>query len=242
MNANSRCKGLSPLKYVLWVGLIQLTIVQISNAALVEYDYFNTGDGLLTHDTNTDLYWLDVSATQGLSTGEVLDDADGWLSRGFRYANEFEIRGLFIDYLPVTSLDNARHGEFVSAESAALGRNLVEMLGVTYSAQNSNYRTFSLSGAGDIYLGNVGAGIGSSFLKYNSFEITVTEGITGPSEIRACAYCGEGAAVNDHSNPLMGNFLVLNSEVEVPEPETVLLFLLAAMPLLLLRKRPLLAK
>lgn len=66
-----------------------------ADAALISTGLFAPADGLLTHDTTTDLVWLDLDRTRGLSYNQVSADAGGWLSAGFRYATGAEVLALW---------------------------------------------------------------------------------------------------------------------------------------------------
>ena len=68
------------------------------SAELVEMDLFEENDGLITRDTSTDLEWLDLTVTVGLSYNEVLANAGGWFGMGFRFATSAEICALFSQY------------------------------------------------------------------------------------------------------------------------------------------------
>lgn len=80
-----------------WLTIVLSLAVWLSpfaRADLVSQDYLAAGDGLLTHDTQTGLRWLDVSATQGLSANQILSGVGGWSSH-FRYATYAELSTLF---------------------------------------------------------------------------------------------------------------------------------------------------
>ena len=77
-------RGLTPL--LLCVGVALMSLADTSRADLVEADLFVSGDGLLTNDTDTGLFWLDLSETVGLSVQDIRDDSGGWDSLGFTHA------------------------------------------------------------------------------------------------------------------------------------------------------------
>lgn len=66
-----------------------------ANATLVAQDFVSFGDGLLTLDTTTNLQWLDLSNTVGLTYLQIKDGAGGWASMGFRPATRSELANLF---------------------------------------------------------------------------------------------------------------------------------------------------
>ena len=59
-----------------------------AGAALVD-------NGTITLDTETQLEWLDLTATAGLSVNDVLAGAGGWLEQGWRYATGAEVCSLY---------------------------------------------------------------------------------------------------------------------------------------------------
>ncbi|MCV2366461.1 PEP-CTERM sorting domain-containing protein, partial [Paucibacter sp. DJ1R-11] len=66
-----------------------------ASAAFVDQDLTAIGDGLLTLDTSTQLQWLDITATSGLTFRAIELGAGGWASRGFRAATRPELEQLF---------------------------------------------------------------------------------------------------------------------------------------------------
>ena len=54
------------------------------------------GDGELTLDTATGLYWLDIDLTLGLSVDDLVGGAGGWLTTGgYRFATLPEVVALY---------------------------------------------------------------------------------------------------------------------------------------------------
>ncbi len=101
---------------VLAVGLFLIGLVGYANADLVEEDLFTLGDGLVTYDTDTGLYWLDLTVTTNLSYNDVLNEiSEGGSLEGFWYATTADIdtlqvsaglpAGLFFSSFPIY-LDN----------------------------------------------------------------------------------------------------------------------------------------
>lgn len=66
-------------------------------STLSEGDLFGAGDALLTYDSSTDLQWLDVTVTAGLSYEDVVNGVgNDWLDGyGFRYASVNEVDQFF---------------------------------------------------------------------------------------------------------------------------------------------------
>jgi hypothetical protein len=54
-------------------------------------DLLATGDGLITHDSETGLDWLDLTETTSLSWDELYAGAGGWVSNGWRHATTAEV-------------------------------------------------------------------------------------------------------------------------------------------------------
>lgn len=78
-----------------------------SNASLVNFDAFNDGDGLAAYDATSNLLWLDLSVTAGLSYQNAELSYDGW-----RHATYLEVDALtstlFSSYAPNQVLDYQR--------------------------------------------------------------------------------------------------------------------------------------
>ena len=68
-----------------------------ANASFVNQDLASTGDQLLTLDTETNLQWLDITATSGLTFQQIQLGAGGWTKLGFRPAVRSELETLFGD-------------------------------------------------------------------------------------------------------------------------------------------------
>lgn len=66
-----------------------------ASATLLVVDLLAPGDGLVTHDTETGLDWLDLTPTRGLSWDDVLGGAGGWVADGWRHANAAEVCDLY---------------------------------------------------------------------------------------------------------------------------------------------------
>ena len=62
----------------------------VAHAALVK-------QGQFTLDTATNLEWVDLTATQGLSVDQVLGGAGGWVNEGFQYASFGQVGQLLND-------------------------------------------------------------------------------------------------------------------------------------------------
>ena len=76
--------------------LFQLVLVPTSTASLVERDWNSGNDHLLTFDSGSNLEWLDLTLSSGMSWNYVSQQfASSGLFPGFRYATISEVFGLF---------------------------------------------------------------------------------------------------------------------------------------------------
>ena len=60
------------LRMMVLVSAIVLPFSNFSSATLIELDLYHPGDKLITSDTDTGLYWLDLVVTQNLSYNDAL--------------------------------------------------------------------------------------------------------------------------------------------------------------------------
>jgi hypothetical protein len=72
---------------MLGVALLLFSTINV-HAAIVD-------KGLINLDTNTQLEWLDLTATAGLSVNDVLTGAGGWAADGWRHATFQEIESMW---------------------------------------------------------------------------------------------------------------------------------------------------
>lgn len=66
-----------------------VTMARTTHAELIVMNFENTGDGLLTLDTNTGLKWLDPNKTAGLSMNAITS-SDWYNVDGFEHATTNE--------------------------------------------------------------------------------------------------------------------------------------------------------
>ena len=91
-------KGRNPASRFAAAGLLVavLLVAQSAHAILQSADLITVGDGLITFDTDTNLEWLDVTETVGLSYNDiVLGGAGGYTALGFVFANETQVATLW---------------------------------------------------------------------------------------------------------------------------------------------------
>lgn len=81
-----RARLLSGIGLALWVS--------VTSAELIQRDWLVAGDGLLTEDTATGMFWMDLTVTRNLMISDVVDRFDDAFS-GFRYATNSEIGELW---------------------------------------------------------------------------------------------------------------------------------------------------
>lgn len=92
------------MKTILAVILTSFVTFGNANATLLSQDYIVGGDGLLTHDSDTGLEWLDLIATNLQSVNSVLGGYGGYIQNGFRYATDDEVLAL-LTHAGITHFD-----------------------------------------------------------------------------------------------------------------------------------------
>lgn len=109
-----------------------------SNAALINFDAFSNGDGLAAYDASTNLVWLDLSETTGLSYNDALTTINA-IDSDWRYATNAEVNALtakmFPSYAPNHALQyqiNCPAGDSCYTEAEAW----LDVLGVTPDINN----------------------------------------------------------------------------------------------------------
>lgn len=119
-------------------GLLSFMATGFSNAALSVEDLLASADGLITHDSDTGLDWLDVSATQGLSYENVVDGEGGWAALGFRHATATEVCALLSAHAvaPASGCPTGNVAVTDRFDSASYSRVVAfqALLGATYCA------------------------------------------------------------------------------------------------------------
>lgn len=164
-------------------------VVGNANASLITADLVQgSGDGYITHDTNTGLSWLDLTRTVGWSVENVVNSS--YLTSGFRYANPAEITQLVAD-MGWDYTDNLPSG--------FLGEQ--QKLGVTQTYFSLYYTLYRSSG---IYWNGVS-------IQLNTIDTIV--GLTEPSSLSF--YIDNLEWSYNSSLSTIGHFLV---KEEVPSP------------------------
>lgn len=115
-------------------GTIFLFESRIVFASLVEVDFANPGDALLTRDTSTDLEWLDVTATTNRTYTNVVNGSDDYsYGGGWRHASTSEVDALFRE----AGWGGCCAGNQTNHYAPAL--LLVSLFGVTYTNAGNEY-------------------------------------------------------------------------------------------------------
>jgi hypothetical protein len=90
-------KGKRPLQIVMLAGMLLLSLT--TNAALVTQDWKSHGDGALTYDDNSGLWWLDLTETAGMSYRQVTAQLGlNGAFEGWRYATVTEGRDIYAQF------------------------------------------------------------------------------------------------------------------------------------------------
>lgn len=193
------------LRMMVLVPTIVLMVSNYSSATLIEFDLYNPGDQLITSDTDTGLYWLDLTVTQDFSYHDTLTKINpGGALEGFRYATAADVYGLQASAgLPA---ENFFSTFFLYKEWVNL---LIDMVGGTTSSDG--YR--------------LAYGITS-----DPFDPTTTidDRITRYFSITRGAGAYQGTVADDSASSSLGSWLVTDTRPTmpepVPEPATMLLF------------------
>lgn len=140
MKRHKRVRLLSAQNLAMSLLLFVSTSISANVPNLTSRDYLSVGDNLLTFDTSTNLEWLDISFTVGLTidAGESLSlfDADGTAGK-FRWATPSEIQHL-INHIPPLDGDFGLFEMFEQRVSDA--EALIDMLGATYTSPPFDFR------------------------------------------------------------------------------------------------------
>ncbi len=95
------------------IAVAALVAMNSATAALLERDWKVAGDGLITHDIDTGLEWLDLTETTNLTVATVTAQlGPGGDFEGFRYATAVEVGQLYT---------NAGLSGFATAVNTVLG-------------------------------------------------------------------------------------------------------------------------
>jgi len=101
------------------------------HAALISIDYLTPGDNLITLDTSTNLEWLDLTVTQGMSA-DAVEASSLITSQGFRYAEFDDLNTLFQS----AGITQTSYGDPIAAGEIEQVRNLIYLTGPTTIKSN----------------------------------------------------------------------------------------------------------
>jgi len=102
------------------------------DASLVSADWNSANDGLLTHDTVTSNYWLDLTETAGMSYNDVIAQfGPGGSFEGFRVATYDEVTELLLNAgIAMTISPTINPGQSIYDSYTSF----IELLGATYES------------------------------------------------------------------------------------------------------------
>ena len=125
----NRIIGMLSLAVMAAAGLL---LADEASAQLSEVDLVpGSGDGLVTLDAASGLYWLDLPETTNLSVPDVLGGAGSWVGNGWRYATAPEICALFAAYAVAVPVCGSSQGGLVTGDVLS---TIQGFLGVTNDA------------------------------------------------------------------------------------------------------------
>jgi hypothetical protein len=129
------------LRTVVFVSFSILLFSSFSWASLVEIDLSAPGDKLITFDTDTGLYWLDLTVTTNLSYNDVLTQLGlGGSLEGFWYATVADVDSLQVSAGLLSGLfvvNSSIYGDELNA--------LIDKIGETDPSESSR-DTFAITG------------------------------------------------------------------------------------------------
>jgi hypothetical protein len=217
--------------------LVLLTSLAVNSgqaSTLSSQDLLHAGDGLVTFDSRTNLQWLDVPATQGVSQYDILDGSGGWIAEGFRYATFEEYKGLLSSsgMVEVGNYAAPSSGTGYFSGSVAVGQALLSLIGSTAQIGGGAALGFIASTP----CGNENISLCEPFLfrgQYvNPGYYSYAPRVQWDYSYGAATVPTDGPVYATFMRPDIGSFLVR----AVPEPDTYLLLLTGLLLLYFVRK------
>lgn len=184
---------------ILFFAIVNFT--PVAYASLVEYGLFNQNDSLLTLDTQTNIEWLDLRATQNHSYQEVLSGFGGFTTtNGFRVASHSDVQLLFQNVgMPNQWVESP--GYIAGATELLL--HLGALKEIQYSPLRSQYQSHGMWAPENDW----GPGVSTFYLTYMN-QIPVS----------GRAYLDNGFTNFDSSFDYRGTFLVRQASGPIPLP------------------------
>jgi hypothetical protein len=105
-------------------GLILLSSSSVANAGLIEADLSVANDNLAVYDTSSNLTWLDLSQTFGMSINTAINNFSE-----FRLANQSEVIGLWTSQYPL--IDFNLQFNYLAAD-VNTGNQIMSLFGSIY--------------------------------------------------------------------------------------------------------------
>jgi hypothetical protein len=203
------------LKSIIGYSFLCLVIASFNtNATLMNVDWKDSGDNLITYDDSTGLYWLDLTETSNMSYSTVTTMlGPGEIFEGFRVASYEEAISLWSEF--GVNLHSGRYELIEGFDTGVV--NASEMLGNIYGIAgnmygNGNYTTYGVRGFVD-YDGNLGDEMRRFMGAWQSIPIN--------NGIAYTTYSSFGEQTITHISPFEGTYLVATEISDVPEPATV---------------------
>ena len=176
--------------------LSALVLAAPAGAVLISQDLSAPGDGLITFDTDTNLQWLDVTATLNLSYDDLIAGAGGFIAAGFGFATNTQVETLWTNAGVVDT-----SGLLLITNRAGVDL-LLSLMGCTSSCGTGN----------DVQQGQ--AEFDPAQVELNGPFLQLAGGNLARADIDPGF-----TQARDFTSPTLGNFLVR----VVPEPSTSLL-------------------
>lgn len=122
---------------------ILLLFSLVANASLVSMDWKSAGDGTLTYDDRSGLWWLDLTETAGMSYSQVSAQlSTGGLLEGWRYATITEAREIYAQFGLTSGAATTLPIEDFRAAIATMNSYFGDLLDFT----NTNSGSWAISG------------------------------------------------------------------------------------------------
>jgi hypothetical protein len=176
--------------------LTVLLLAAPAGAALIAQDLFAPGDELITLDTDTNLKWLDLTATLNLSYDDIIAGAGGFIAAGFGYATTPQVETLWTNAGVVDT-----SGAMIVGNRAAVDL-LLGLMGCTSSCGSGNDVA-----QGQAEFNPAQVELNGPFLQLGGGGLARADIDPGFTQTR------------DFASPTLGNYLVRPA----PEPSTGLL-------------------